>query len=34
MSLVESDLFQYSIGRAVKKQASKLLFDIVALTVS
>ena len=34
MSLIKIDLFQHSIGRAMKKQAPKLLFDIAALTVS
>ena len=34
MPLIESDLFQHSIGRAMGKQAPKLLLDIVALTVS
>ena len=34
MYLIESDLFQHAIGRVMEKQAPKLLFDIVALTVS
>ena len=33
MSLIESYLFQHSIGRAMEKQAPKLLFDIAALTL-
>ena len=34
MYLIESDLFQHTMGRVMEKQATKLLFDIVALTVS
>ena len=34
MYLIESDLFQQTMGRVMEKQAPKLLFDIVALTVS
>ena len=28
MSLIESDLFQHSIGRVMEKLAPKLLFDV------